>query len=472
MIKNKIDFDSKFHKLVALIEDDSVQEVLLTGPAGSGKTTMISNLVKYLTESNSFKITLSTISNKALSVLKNSILKNEFDDVFDFNFVMYKTLSSLLGKVLMYDENGNPFYTDKKTFKVKKYYGKKKHLLIIDEYSMIDNDVYSDIKKFAKNNDMKLLFVGDKYQCPPPSGKECNFDLNIPNKVNLKYPLRYGGSLINLSELLKQAIDLNMKESELKKKIIELEKSNIDDKLYIYNDKKEFIDDATSYFLLNNSCIILAYRNKTVNSINSYIKKAVNKILNKENDVNNISVGDILIIDSRSNGSSVYVSESYKVLNSYNQKISFYIKKDKKIVLNPPYSSVQPSLSEIYDSKILNHIRYSVLEMASGDIKTIDVIPSDYEEEYNYIRSNYLKYAGKTMYYNNDNTFVNFFLNPYDKVLHGFASNIYKSQGSTYERIYIYWDDIMSIKPLSLNEKYKALYTAVTRAKNNVSILF
>jgi ATP-dependent exoDNAse (exonuclease V) alpha subunit len=54
---------------------------------------------------------------------------------------------------------------------------------------------------------------------------------------------------------------------------------------------------------------------------------------------------------------------------------------------------------------------------------------------------------------------------------YGYSINIYKAQGSTYDEIYIYLDDIINLKPVDLKDKYKALYTAMTRAKNKVHIL-
>ena len=55
-----------------------------------------------------------------------------------------------------------------------------------------------------------------------------------------------------------------------------------------------------------------------------------------------------------------------------------------------------------------------------------------------------------------------------------FASsvNTYVVQGDTYENVYVNLKDILSVQPTSMKQKLQSFYTAVTRAKKKVHILF
>jgi exodeoxyribonuclease-5 len=52
-----------------------------------------------------------------------------------------------------------------------------------------------------------------------------------------------------------------------------------------------------------------------------------------------------------------------------------------------------------------------------------------------------------------------------------YAITTHKSQGSTYNTVIVDENDIMSVKPTSNKTKSQAMYTAITRAKNNVLII-
>lgn len=60
-------------------------------------------------------------------------------------------------------------------------------------------------------------------------------------------------------------------------------------------------------------------------------------------------------------------------------------------------------------------------------------------------------------------------IEPFADVNYGYALTVHKSQGSTYYNVYVDMDDI--IKNINVDEGKKCLYTAITRASNEVHIL-
>ena len=60
-------------------------------------------------------------------------------------------------------------------------------LVIIDEASMIGNSFLKAIVDIVKKKNLKLLFVGDNYQLPPPKDKCCIFDGSLPTLPLLQF---------------------------------------------------------------------------------------------------------------------------------------------------------------------------------------------------------------------------------------------------------------------------------------------
>lgn len=64
---------------------------------------------------------------------------------------------------------------------------------------------------------------------------------------------------------------------------------------------------------------------------------------------------------------------------------------------------------------------------------------------------------------------ANIFIDPFANVNYGYSTTVHKSQGSTYYNVYIDMDDILKNK--AINEMKRCLYTAITRASNNIYLL-
>lgn len=461
----------------------SCNEMILMGPAGTGKTRIISDLI------NSNDITIAetefcAVSNKALTVLYNSICEGIDDtkavikgrgparfisqsEIEDLKkSIILTTVSKLLGKRQDYTNKGEVIFVKSK---LAGYNKKTKSLLIIDEFSMIDNYTYNDIMKVAKRSNSKVIFVGDPSQCPPPSGNPSDWYKSVKTKALLTTPYRYGNNILDVASEVRVAIDSLITKEELIKKIKELaDGTNVE----IFDNKTKFIENAITDYKQGNSACILAYRNDTVSAINNYIRP----FMVSDPSELDMQVGDVVMCEKKTassvNSGKLIVSESYKITAKRYNTTSVYIYGKNQIGrINGDMIADHDYHNKINDFKKLlsvldDHTLYLQPLGGSANSTATRILNPAFKGAYELmvkeLRKDYDKY---------ENRMLGEYCNMFSEFSYGYSTNIYKSQGSTYDTVYVYLDDIMNLKPVKLKEKYKALYTAITRARHKVCIL-
>lgn len=141
-----------------VLSDDPKITLLLTGYAGTGKTTLVGVLVKVL-PSFGYKVRLVAPTGRAAKVLARYSRKS----AFTIHKVIYQLRDSEGGR--------------RGSFKLKKNYAKNT-IFIVDEASMIQegsvgNRVLSDLIKYVfQDKSNKLLLIGDSAQLPPVGQSE------------------------------------------------------------------------------------------------------------------------------------------------------------------------------------------------------------------------------------------------------------------------------------------------------------
>jgi len=160
--------DALYKVLETVFNQNEKIEFTLSGVAGSGKSTVISELINILIHQTSSEFTFSVCAptNRAAAALAEKIKENNGSKI------PVNTIHSHLYEYRQFektDENGEKYYElikyKRNRDEVMKSFG---NLLIVDESSMINKEMINMIRETG----VKVIFVGDRYQLPPVKEKE------------------------------------------------------------------------------------------------------------------------------------------------------------------------------------------------------------------------------------------------------------------------------------------------------------
>lgn len=176
----------------------------LKGYAGTGKTTVITHWVEQMRkrpeDSGPFwrapKIVLTAPTNKATGVLKNKAEDLRLP-------VDVSTIHSLLSLKMKWEEDKQVLVKDDRgedNFSAYDY-------VVVDECSMIDEELLAYICRAQKEADNKVVFMGDPCQLPPINEKGSR-TFNVPTNTELTTIVRQGSGnpIVDLSMYLRDLI--------------------------------------------------------------------------------------------------------------------------------------------------------------------------------------------------------------------------------------------------------------------------
>jgi exodeoxyribonuclease-5 len=444
--------------------DDSVY--VLKGWAGTGKTYCVSVLVRYVLDSihpthNWYKISVTGPTNKSVRVIKKtSGLKN--------NRVSFQTIHKLLGLTEKITSDGKQEFVNQGDFKPQINSIK---LLIIDEVSMLNDDLFHAVLKYRGK--IKIICMGDPAQIPPVGRPDC-----IPFRDELASSYRI--KTLDLKQIMRQKAGNAIIESSVAIRSDLGKSSNPLAPVTKINDKGEGIeflnlncsDTRKNFSLLLSQYFkteafkkdseyakIIAWRNKTVSTMNDVIRKV---IYGDEALRSKILVGEKLIANN-----PVIQYESI-VLNTNEEFTvdSFEIKTDdlRFKVSDNPDDDYYPITLKYYDTMV------SYLDDEDESIKVkIGILHEDSQIDFNklanILKQRAIQKKGKDkswiVYYN--------FLRKYADVNFAYAISCHKSQGSTYNTTFVLEDDIDM--NWDIVERNRIKYTAYTRASRKLYVL-
>lgn len=454
------------------LDDDAEsfpQGFVLKGYAGTGKTFLIKRVIEYIcnTDTNA-KIAIGAPTNKAVQVLYKSSGANAtghkgyiFEDIFDKNArIVYSTIHKLLGLKETITDKGEQLFVEDSTndSELSKF-----KYLIVDEVSMLDDDLCKKIMKYSDN--IKIIFMGDPAQIPPVKRKD-----SIPLKNPQDHPYRflYG----ELTEIMRQkgehpvvdasfAIRTSLYDPEplrdIKTQLNEAGHGIVRINLSTEKDKikpllKQYFD--TPQFAENNDYMrVIAWKNATVDYINGVVRELI-----YGKDPERFIVGEKLIVKKP-------ISE--KVKSDKNNDWDYW-----KIVYP---TSEELTVDGVWEDYITIHegdfklsAKVYQLDVSSVNVftgstinKEINVIHEDSEIAYKNLLDKAKKKAMSTK--KGVDWVIYFNLMKWSaEVMYGYAITAHKSQGSTYQNVMILESDIDANNKVV--ERNRIKYTAYSRA--------
>jgi exodeoxyribonuclease-5 len=183
--------------VTCLLRFSERSEQLIIGPAGTGKTTVLS-LIIFIAKALNLKFTVVTPTHKASNVIRHNLAQILGYD----RGVRVSTLHSLLNLKPSRQEPGvaetfkQSFTTD-----VGEY-----DFVIIDEVSMIGASLYKYIKSDIVDVGVPVLYCGDPYQLQPINEPKKSETFKVPD--NCRYTLtevvRHGGPILALATSIRK----------------------------------------------------------------------------------------------------------------------------------------------------------------------------------------------------------------------------------------------------------------------------
>lgn len=444
--------------------DDSVY--VLKGWAGTGKTYCVSVIVRYVLEvihpaHNWYRIAVTGPTNKSVRVIKKtSGLKNPR--------VSFQTIHKMLGLTERITKEGVQEFVNQGDFQPKI---KTVKLLIIDEVSMLNDDLFQEVLKYRDR--IKIICMGDPAQIPPVGRPDC-----IPFREELAAGYRI--KTLTLKQIMRQKKDNAIIESSVairselgrsKNPVEPITKLNEKGEgieflnLNIPETRKGFSEILRRYFVTDEFkkdseyAKIIAWRNKTVATMNDVIRKV---IYGDEALGSKILVGEKLISNN-----PIIQGESI-VLNTNDEFSvdSFVIDSDdlRYKTSDHPDAEPFPITLKYYETVV------SYLDDEDETVRVnIQILHEDSEEDFkklaNILKLRAIEKKGKDkswlVYYN--------FLRKYADVNYAYCTSAHKSQGSTYNTTFVLEDDIDM--NWDVVERNRIKYTAYTRASRKLYVL-
>ena len=446
-------------KLESFINNPLKGIILLEGAAGTGKTTVMSLFKNYLDKQN-IEVVNASPTNAANNV---TLSMNSSAKVL--------TLHQLLGlsptiDLKNYDLKNIKFNQDNKKDTVN-----TNSVVIIDETSMINDNILDLLNVLRRQKALKIIFVGDREQLPPPSQETIskiflNTFIKNEDKIMLSQVMRTGDTPI-LDESL---FTKENKEFSYETKITK------DSSVIFMNSEEDFKskikDFVTSENFKNNKNYFRLLTGVNAN-LDKY-NKLIRSYYHNSDNLGEIVEGDLLV--GVSNFSIDYNTKRPLIVNSSPYEVISVKKANKKVELE--YYKQENIIFEGYVIEVKNVV---------SNFETSIFLVSDTQENRNKLKE--LAYDIKEIYKRAENSkgrekrdlvilaseksslvTTMFELKENENVIYkktfnfGYAISVHKSQGSTFNNIGILGDSLNFIE-------HGIKYTAISRAKENALIL-
>ena len=454
-----------FATLIEFLINKDKKIFILKGYAGTGKTTLMSGLIKWLQkEKTPFALLASTgRAAKILSDKTKTKANTVHSHIYVFNALSedLEAMSSLQQDMAVDDKGQINLLFGLRTIN-----SNTEKIYIIDEASMISDelekstsfakfgtgDLLNDILTYDPNG--KFIFIGDPCQLPPVHQQ--NSPALSASYISSKY--RLSTEEVELTEIVRQADTSGIVEASLK--IRNLYKSNPITKwatLPVKNHKNIILQSSHAQLLDHyiskiqtdgfEHATMICQTNKHCSDLNAIVRRT----FHQTND--RLVRGDLLMITQNNylsplvNGDQVTITKIGT--REYRAGLSFL-----QVEVEPIATKTSFSLLLIEDILYSN---YTNLNNKQHKNLMIDF----------YERMKLNKVYQKDQQFK-DNMMKDPYLNAL-KAVYGYALTCHKSQGGEWNEVFLYLDN--KIHGLKKPGIYQWWYTAVTRAKENLYLV-
>lgn len=430
----------------------------LTGKAGTGKTTLIQEVIREIAKDNPYqRFVVSALAHKAVQVIYGKTKKSS-------KFVSASTVASLLGMKL--DQETGLFKPAGKNAKIKL---KRDSILFVDEASMLNEQNIKLLMDAAIRTDSKVIFLGDPGQLPPiRTGDLVKYGIDSLSPVFKTQKDEYSAGLTERvrqgegSPILDYADtfwNYSTTEGQTDRRVNDEDMSRVENA----QGSIEFINEQQADKIVplfkqavetNNPSLIkvVAYHNKTVKQWNQIIRR---KVYGDEYSPNPLP-GDILMMTDTYNDSTSDVAKPL-LFNS----------EDISVISTGPIRTVDGV-----------QIMEATIKDARGEMITVPlIIPTaqnitafNAQKQKLWGQAQKAKRVSRNAYKAALDAYWNYGTE-WAHVEYGYAITSHKSQGSTYDVSIVDSNDIRSNAYMSDVSKARSIYTAITRARNSAVIL-
>ena len=476
--------------------------ITLNGFAGTGKTSVIGYLQKYLQEKNP------TIRINYLAPTHAATTELAFATVKTGNNVFPQTVASAIGVDIDYNTGEKNTVLRKKLSERLNPYGN--NILVIDELSMLNSTDYNLVKDIAtKLSNIKVIFMGDPLQIPEVTEnvteKEISKGFTELEQINLTEVKRTkDNDILNVLTALRNNINSLIPVVDNTPKLQYLSKPDFNKNL-----AQKFKEDPEN-------TIFISYTKASVSSANKNIREGVLGI------TGDLQKGEVLT------GYLGYQSKQVEkghLANSIRYTVNSVNKKDSEYIINT--SSEKLNQLQKLGMKVPAEASFTYLQLSSNDaIKFKDLTDSDFENNnkklstlFNNINDLHQKAVNKKinwrLYYSEleslskimadinlgDSYIYNPETNRMEKYTNsethqkikkthnalfvekgvdfGYGVNTHKTQGQTIKNVFYSTEDLPkgNVATLKLNgeffgyEKHSLNYVAMSRASENLYVL-
>ena len=419
----------------------------LKGIGGSGKTTSLKVILQKYNN-----IVAATVSHVAKSVLETVI----------GDIATCMTIAKLLNMRQTIDEDGEIKFLPRIVGgdSESKLPIEDADILVIDECSMIDDEIYGMILRYKKST-CKVVLVGDPYQCAPISyGNTDKDSITFSHtKGELLKSVRYGGIISDLGERIRQEINkINNGKAGSKYLLNEwseeigddIRTSRLDEKgngIIYLND----INDVVRITKLHhsnsdnpNEMRLIGYRRKTIDILNRELrlqlyKEKLHGIPYEE--FPQFIEDEVVICDGGYKSGTIHNNETFKIVSS-REIIGPHDIPCLAVKLNPdPTIGLSEQIIVVDEKKGKQKYNIMLAQLKSN-------AQHDRRQWKDYYR----------------------FIENFCRFEYSISLNLHRAQGSTYNNVIVFEDDITSVTKNRIKSKLQGLYVACTRAKHRIYI--